>query len=106
MTKKSSKAILLTMKAIGIPFLLWLGSPAQEYLEKLPPPISVRLLAVLLLTILLLYAYILFLRWEHRLIPIHGLLRDNHWEFFCPACDKPLAYRDDTPQEPHHFHCH
>ena len=104
MTEKKFQTILLTIEAIAILFLSWLGSPAQEYLEKLPPPISVRLLAVLLLTTLLLYAYILFLRWKHRLISIHGLLRDNYWEFFCPACDKPLAYREDTPEEPHHFH--
>ena len=106
MKEKIFQAILSTIGTIAIVFLFWLGSPAQEYLEKLPIPLLVRLLAVLLLILLLLSSYILFLKWKHRFIPIHGLFRDGHWNFFCPDCKSLLAYRTDTPKEEHHFHCH
>jgi uncharacterized C2H2 Zn-finger protein len=68
--------------------------------------ILIRIMVILLLWLILFLAYITYLKRKHRFIPIHGLLRDRKWNFFCPVCDKLLAYRHDTPKEEHHFHCH
>lgn len=106
MTEKLFQAILISVGTIASAIVIWLGTPIQDLLEQLPSHISIRIMVILLLWSLLFLAYIIYLRRKHRLIPIHGILRDSQWNFFCPSCDKPLAYRDDTPKEQHHFHCH
>jgi predicted RNA-binding Zn-ribbon protein involved in translation (DUF1610 family) len=106
MTEKLFQTILISVGTIVSAIVIWLGTPIQDLLEELPNHISVRIMVLLLLWLLLFLTYVIYLRRKHRLIPIHGILRDSQWNFFCPSCDKPLAYRDDTPKEQHHFHCH
>ena len=106
MKEKIFQAILIFVGAIATSILIWVGSPIQDLLEELPIHISIRIMVILLLWLILFLAYIIYLKRKHRLIPIHGLLRDRKWNFFCPDCEKLLAYREDTPKEQHHFHCH
>jgi predicted RNA-binding Zn-ribbon protein involved in translation (DUF1610 family) len=106
MKQKTIETILIFVGGIATAIVIWVGYPIQHLLEQLPIHILIRIAVILLLWLILLLAYIIYLKRKHRLIVIHGILRDTNWNFFCPACDKPLAYRDDTPQEPHHFHCH
>ena len=106
MTEKLFQTILISVGTIVSAIVIWLGTPIQDLLEQLPSHISIRIMVILLLWSLLFLAYIIYLQRKHRLIPIHGILRDSQWNFFCPSCDKPLAYRDDTSKEQHHFHCH
>jgi hypothetical protein len=106
MKEKIIEVILISVGAIATAIVIWVGYPIQDLLEQLPTHISTRVMVILLLWLILLLAYIIYLRRKHRLIPIHGILRDSNWNFFCPVCEKPLAYRSDTPKEQHHFHCH
>jgi hypothetical protein len=106
MREKIFQAILISVGVIATPILVWVGSPIQNLLEQLPIHISIRIMVILLLWLILFLVYIIYLKRKHRLIPIHGLLRDSHWNFFCPDCQSLLAYRTDTPKEEHHFHCH
>jgi hypothetical protein len=106
----SEKTFLCIQAAVGTTGLLLLASlcvlAETLFLESVPTKLLLRLLAGLLLLLLLATSYALLLRHKHRFIPIHGLLRNIDWEFFCPACESPLAYRPDTDKEQHHFHCH
>jgi hypothetical protein len=106
MKEKIVEAILVCVGAIATAIVIWVGYPIQDLLEQLPIRISTRIMVILLLWLILLLAYVIYLRRKHRLIPIHGILRDFNWNFFCPSCEKPLAYRSDTQKEQHHFHCH
>jgi len=106
MKEKLVEPILVFVGAILTSIVIWVGYPIQDLLGQLPIHILIRIMVILLLWLILFLAYIVYLRRKHRLIPIHGILRDSQWNFFCPSCDKPLAYRDDTSKEQHHFHCH
>ena len=106
MREKVLEAILTSVGAIITAIVIWAGYPIPHLLEQLSNQLLIRIGVILLLWSALMLAYIIYFQIKHRLIVIHGILRDSNWDFFCPACDKPLAYRDDTPKEHHHFHCH
>ena len=106
MKERIFHTILLSIGGIGTPLLLWFGSPAQEYLTKVPLPLLIRILAVSALAVLLLSSYIILLKWRYKLKPTHGIFRDSRWNFYCPSWKSLLAYRTDTPKEQHHFQCH
>ena len=106
MKEKILEAILAFVATIISAIVIWVGYPIPHFLERLSNQSLIRAVAILSLWLVLIVAYVIYLRIKHRLIVIHGILRDSNWNFFCPACDKPLAYRDDTSKEQHHFHCH
>lgn len=106
MKTKLLETILISVGAIVTAIVIWVGYPIRGLLEQLPVQILIRITVILLLWLVLMLAYIIYLQRKYRLVPIHGIYRDSKWNFFCPACEKPLAYREDTPKEQHHFHCH
>jgi len=106
MKSKILETILISVGVIITAVVIWLGYPIQSLLEQLPAQILIRITVILLLWLILMLVYVIYVQRKHRLIPIHGIFRDSKWNFFCPACEKPLAYREDTLKEQHHFHCH
>ena len=78
--------------------VLWFQDQLSSYLSKLPPEVTPRVIASLLLTTTALAVYTYLLRREKKYLfyPELGLKGDAKTGlFFCPKCEKPMRIEND-----------